>query len=195
MPQKRPRPRSSAASIYQLRITLQEIQPPIWRQLLVPGTTTLAELHAIIQDAMGWQNYHLYEFTIRNERFEQPDPEAEGKDATRVKLKDLSLEVGDTFEYVYDFGDDWHHEVILEGRVHADPEADYPLCMDGARACPPEDCGGPGGYTELLRVLGNPEDPEYAESTQWVGKHFHPECFDLKAANRILMLAYGRGAV
>jgi hypothetical protein len=195
MPQKHTRSRPVRGTIYQLRITLQEIQPPVWRRLQVPGTTTLAQLHAIIQDAMGWQDYHLYRFTIRDEHFEQPDPEAEGKDATRVRLRDLPVEAGETFEYVYDFGDDWHHGVTLEDRVHPDPEAEYPLCTDGARACPPEDCGGPGGYAELLQVLRKPEDPQYAESSRWVGDHFHPECFDLKATNRILMLAYGPRAL
>jgi hypothetical protein len=192
MPQKRTRSRSIGGSIYQFRITLRDIQPPIWRRLQVPSTITLAQLHAIIQDAMGWQDYHLYKFTICGEHFEEPDPEAEGKDATRVKLRDLSIEVSETFEYVYDFGDDWHHDVILEDRVHPDAEAEYPLCVDGARACPPEDCGGAGGYTQLLEALCKPEDPQYAESRRWVGDHFHPECFDLKATNRILMLAYAR---
>lgn len=195
MPQKHARSRPIAGSIYQLRITLQEIRPPVWRRLQVRGATTLAQLHAIVQDAMGWQDYHLYKFTIRDEDFEQPDPEAEGKDATRIRLRDLPVEVGETFEYVYDFGDEWRHDIALEDRVRPDPEVEYPLCVDGARACPPEDCGGPGGYAELLRVLGKPNDPEYAETSRWVGDHFHPECFDWKATNRILMLAYGRRAV
>jgi pRiA4b ORF-3-like protein len=195
MPQKHARSRPMAGSIYQLRIALQEIQPPIWRRLQVPHTTTLAQLHGVIQDAMGWQHYHLYRFTIRDQHFEQPDPEGEGKDATGVKLRDLAVDVGETFEYVYDFGDDWHHDVTLEDRVQPVPEADYPLCMDGARACPPEDCGGPGGYAELLQVLRKHTGPQYTESRRWIGNHFHPECFDLKAINRILMLAHGGRAV
>lgn len=191
MPLKRTSSRRRAGSIYQLRVTLRGIDPPVWRRLLVPSATTLAQLHAIIQDAMGWQNYHLYRFTVGEGHFEAADPEAEGSDAAGTSLEGLLLKVGDVFEYLYDFGDDWHHEVVFEERVRPEPEVTYPLCADGARACPLENCGGPRGYVELLRALRTPQAPEYAETLRWVGNHFHPECFDLRATNRVLMLAYG----
>ncbi len=192
---KQPRTARSLGSIYQLKITLQDIEPPIWRRILVRGTTGLARLHEIIQETMGFQNYHLYEFAIGGERFEAPDAEATGGDATRVKLRDLGVQIGDSFEYTYDFGDDWRHEILLENRLRGEPDQFYPVCISGARACPPEDSGGPGGYAELLRVLGNPEDPDFAEMREWAGDEFDPERFDLRATNRILMLAFGRGAV
>ncbi|MCI0355920.1 MAG: plasmid pRiA4b ORF-3 family protein [Acidobacteria bacterium] len=176
-------------------MALREVEPPIWRRVLVRDTTTLAKLHAIIQDVMGWQNYHLYQFTVGDDEFEAPDPEATGDDATQTKLKDLQLRPGDSFGYLYDFGDDWQHVVTVEEYLRADPEQSYPYCTGGARNCPPEDSGGPHRYAEVLQILQNPEDPEYAELADWLGDGFHPEAFDVRTTNRILMLAFQRGAV
>jgi len=186
---------SAPGSIYQLRVSVRETAPPIWRRILVRGTTNLEKLHRIIQDAMGWQNYHLWEFVIRGEHYEAADPEATGHDAAKVKLTQLQLEVGESFEYVYDPGDDWQHEVVLEERLRADPEQFYPACTAGARACPPEDVGGPWRYGEVLEIIKHPKHPEYGESKEWLGDDFQPEAFDLRSTNRILMLAFGRGAV
>ncbi|MGH2374896.1 MAG: plasmid pRiA4b ORF-3 family protein [Gemmatimonadales bacterium] len=185
----------SPGSIIQLHIALREIAPPIWRRVLVRDTTTLAKLHAIIQDVMGWENYHLYRFTIGTSDFEAPDPEATGQDATRTKLKDLRLRTGDSFEYVYDFGDDWQHVVTVENYLRAEADHFYPWCTGGARNCPPEDCGGPYRYAEVLQILQDPEDPEYGELAEWLRDDFQPEAFDLRTTNRILMLAFSRGAV
>jgi hypothetical protein len=191
----RPSSGSSSGAVCQLKITLQDIEPEIWRRVLIRRTTSLARLHEIIQETMGWQNYHLYEFSIRGERFEAPDPEAIGKDATAAKLKDLRLEMGESFQYTYDFGDDWCHEILLEDYLPAEQNRLYPACIGGARACPPEDSGGAGRYAELLQILQNPEDPDFADMMAWVGDDFNPEAFDVQATNRILMLAFGRRAV
>ncbi len=182
----------SAGSIYQLRITLREIAPPVLRQILVRGASTLARLHEILQETMGWQTSQLWEFAIGEDRYEAPDPEATGRDATRAKLKDLGLEIGDAFEYTYDFGDNWRHEILLEDRLQAEAGRFYPECIAGARACPREDCGGPGGHEDLVRVLRNPEDPDFADMLAWAGDDFDPATFDLRATNRILMLAFDR---
>ncbi len=179
--------------VYTLRITLRDIQPPIWRRLVVRAHTSLAELHEILQDVVGWQNYHLWGFTIGPSLYEAPDPEASGLDATKVTLKTLGVAAGSTFEYLYDAGDDWVHEVAVEDVHPADPELAYPVCVGGARACPPEDCGGPHRYGEILEMLQDPKHAGFAELADWIGDSFHPEAFDLRATNRILMLAYGGG--
>ena len=180
-------------SIYQLRVVLRDVEPAVWRRVLVRSTTTLAELHAILQDAMGWQNYHLWEFTVGADQYEAPDPEATGKDASKFRLKELALEIGDTFAYTYDPGDEWQHDVIVEDRLAAEPDQAYPVCTGGARACPPEDSGGPHRYAEVLEIMQNWEHPDFRETANWLGTDFHPEAFDLRATNRILMLAFGGG--
>jgi hypothetical protein len=179
--------------VYTLRVTLRDIQPPIWRRLVVQADTTLAELHEILQDVVGWQNYHLWGFTIGPTLYEAPDPEASGLDATKVTLKKLGLKAGSTFEYLYDAGDDWLHDVAVEEVLLADPELAYPVCVGGARACPPEDSGGPHRYAEILEILKKPEHADLSEVADWTGESFHPEAFDLRATNRILTLAYGGG--
>jgi len=186
---------SSSGTILQLKVSLRETDPPVWRRILIRDTTTLEKLHALIQDTMGWQNYHLWEFVVRGEHYEAADPEATGRDAAKMKLKDLPLETGESFEYVYDPGDDWQHEIVLETRLRVDPEQFYPACTAGARACPLEDSGGPWRYAEILEILANPKHPEYPEIKGWIGNDFHPEAFDLRATNRILRLAFGRGVV
>ncbi len=194
MPRMPKAPKTPApGNIWQLRIVLREIDPPVWRRVLVRSTTTLAELHAILQDVMGWQNYHLWEFIIGSNHYEAPDPDATGRDATKVKIKDLNLEIGDTFEYVYDPGDDWEHDIVVEDRLAAEPDQAYPACTGGARACPPEDAGGPHRYAEILEIMQNPEHPEFRETADWLADSFHPEAFDLRTTNRILMLAFGGG--
>ncbi len=182
-------------SIYQLRISLKETEPEIWRRVLVHGSTTLHRLHLVIQEVMGWANSHLYEFEIGGERFEAPDPEAEVQDSTRAKLKDFGLEVSDAFLYTYDFGDDWRHVLVLEARLQAEPGRFYPYCVAGERACPPEDCGGVGMFAELLAALANPTDPQYSELLEWVNPGYDPAAFDVRPVNRNLELAHRRGAV
>jgi hypothetical protein len=188
-------PSGSAGGVYQLKITIRGIEPAIWRRILVRDAMTLAQLHRVIKESFGWQNYHLYTFSVRDQQYEAPDEEATGKSAAKAKLKDLGLEVGDSFEYVYDFGDDWQHEIIVEDRTRPVSDVVYPVCTDGARAGPREDSGGADGYMDLIRVLQSPEDPDFAEMSAWAGNDFDPERFDRRAINRILMLAFGRGAV
>jgi len=181
--------------VFELRVALRHIRPTIWRSLRVPVELTLAQLHQIFQIAMGWQESHLHDFLVNGIRFGMVDVEDEifsvDEDAAPVGAV---ASVGSTFLYRYDFGDDWEHEVRIEGVVEGADETI--LCTGGSRACPPEDCGGAPGYAQLLKVLANPKHEEYADTKRWVGRAFDPERFDVAAVNRKLKpLArrFGRG--
>ncbi|MEQ1700330.1 MAG: plasmid pRiA4b ORF-3 family protein [Ilumatobacteraceae bacterium] len=171
---------------WQVRVALMGTDPPVWRQLLVSPATALAELHEYIQAAFGWWNYHLYEFQAGLHRYGVPDPDWDFgppvRDAGRYTMN-MFLGVGDSMLYTYDFGDNWQHQVTVEKAVAATPERRVPACTDGARACPPEDCGGPWGYLELLAILADPTHEEHAERVEWMadlgGGSFDPEVFHI----------------
>jgi hypothetical protein len=184
----------AASVIYRLKIRLLEIEPPIWRQFEVTGSVTLSALHLILQNVMGWEHAHLYLFHVNGKAYEPPELEGRGHDARRVRLEQLDLSPGDTFDYIYDMGDDWQHELLVEGVAKAEPRRTYPSCLAGARACPPEDCGGIPGYANLLDGLAHPRDPEAREILEWVGPGYDPDAFDLRATNRALRLARSRRA-
>jgi len=179
--------------VYQFKVTLKDVKPPIWRRIQVPSTYSFWDLHVAIQDAMGWLDCHLHEFRVRDVNgqmlsFGIPDDDF-GDDFGDEILpgwkhrisKYLSL-AKPVFEYVYDFGDDWRHKVELEAVLPAEREAVYPRCIKGKRACPPEDCGGPWGYQELLQVLADTGQEGYEEMKEWVDSMkegpFDPESFD-----------------
>jgi hypothetical protein len=181
-----------------LRVTIRDIRPAIWRQLLVPDRLTLDQLHRVLQLVFGWQDYHLYAFELGERRFEAPDPEAEGEDAAATTLGALGLSAGAEFVYRYDFGDDWEHEILVEDvrpRTPADGEEAWPALLGGARAGPPEDCGGAHGYAELIATLERPRSRAYAELRKWLGEVYDPEVFDRWAVGRILTLAAAWRAV
>jgi hypothetical protein len=175
--------------IYQFKITLKDIKPAIWRRIQVPSTYTFWDLHVAIQDAMGWLDCHLHEFRIKDLAGSTlsigiPDEDFPGETLPGWKqriAKYFSL-ARPTCEYVYDFGDDWRHKVELEEVLPAEPGIEYPRCLKGKRSGPPEDCGGPWGYQELLAVLADPGHEDYAGSKEWVesikGSLFKPEEFD-----------------
>ena len=176
--------------IWQLKVTLRNSRPPIWRRLLVPGSTTLQWLHWTLQDAMGWMNSHLHHFIVGESFYGEPDPEhaVDMLDEREWKLSQVAPKAGALFVYEYDFGDSWIHDIFVEQILPAEKETRYPLCLDGKRACPPEDCGGVGGYENLLEILRNPEHEEYESMREWLGRPVDPEAIDLKAINRILPL-------
>ncbi len=184
-----------AEHVYHLKLTLQGIEPPIWRRLSVLASTNLAVLHAIIQETMGWEDCHLHEYHVGAERYEPPASEGEGKDTRRVQLRQLGLTVGQAFEYVYDFGDDWVHEIVVEKIVTQEATEGFPVCTGGARACPPEDSGGAASYVYLLQARTDPSNPEYAEVLDWLDPAFDSEAFDLAGINDVLRVAFGGGAV
>jgi hypothetical protein len=184
--------------VFQIKITLKDTYPPIWRRVLVSCETTLTQLHDIIQTTMGWQNSHLYLFEIGIVRFTSgEDPENLTKmvavDARCVKLLHLVQPYrpfqGDfhfAFDYEYDMGDGWKHEVVFEDVFPPDPKQKTPICTDGERACPPEDVGGVHGYETFLEALRNPSHEEHDSYLEWIGGSFDAEAFDIKEINRKL---------
>lgn len=168
--------RVSAPTAYDLKISLKHSQPLIWRNVLVPSDFTLAQLHDVIQIAMGWQNCHLHVFTAGKQQY-GPAGLDDAKDEENITLKQLFQKIGSKILYEYDFGDSWLHEIKLEDISKDAMELTSPLCVAGKQACPPEDCGGLPGYADLLHTLSNPKDPEYKETLQWLGGKFDPEFF------------------
>ena len=185
----------NSKTIYQFRVTLLEIEPPIWRRIQVPADYSFWDLHVAIQDSMGWLDYHLHEFKLRKPRGRKvveigiPDTETD-RDVLpgwEVPISTYFTGLGVRAAYDYDFGDDWHHEVLLEGILLKDSSVKYPICVAGKRACPPEDCGGTPGYEELLGVLATTHTEEYKDMAAWLKNHvknyfpYRPEHFDPNA--------------
>jgi hypothetical protein len=167
--------------LYQLKITLRDIHPPIWRRIQVWEDTTLAQLHTILQIVMGWEDYHLHQFVIGRRLYSVPDPddimyERKVVDESRVLLGEVVPRVGTEFAYLYDFGDNWEHDLILEAILLPEATAQYPTYIGGKRRTPPEDVGGTTGYEEYLAVLADPEHEEHGNMLQWRGP-FDPETF------------------
>jgi pRiA4b ORF-3-like protein len=178
--------------IYQLKVTLLRTTPPIWRRLLVPVDLTLAQLHDVLQVAMGWDNSHMHEFLIGQQRYGMPDPAdrligmPSVSSERTVRLSTVLGRIGAKATYTYDFGDGWEHGIVLEKRLAADPNMVYPTCTAGQRACPPEDCGGVGGFYALLDAISNPNHDHHEEMLEWVGDDYDPEVFSMDAVNRML---------
>ncbi len=183
--------RPQCQRVYQLKIVLQDIRPQIWRRVQVPADIRLGRLHLVFQFALGWTNSHLHSFAFDGVQYTMPYEEGaleelQMEDERNLSLEDLVKAAKTRFGYDYDFGDSWHHEVMVEKVLSADPAIRYPICLAGTRACPPEDCGGVGGYAELQKVLKNPKHPEYPDMKLWVGRRYDPEAFDLERINKAL---------
>ncbi len=177
-------------TVYRLYVFLPNISPPIWRRIELSSEDSLAQLHELLQIAMGWDGYHLHEFEIRGQRYGVPEaefdlPRAVIK-ASTVKVSTALPRVGESLLYTYDFGDVWAHAVVLEDIPPAEQQAKYPRIVDGARACPPEDAGGPRGYTRLIDILAKPKHKQHSQMRERVGKSFDIERFSIKAANLLL---------
>ena len=183
------KPKPPTEPVYQLKISLKAIEPPIWRRVRVPGWILLPRLHMVIQKVMGWRDAHLHEFIIRNVHYGEPEPDEphyEVEPERNFSLREVAPLASLRFEYVYDLGDGWLHDVLVEQiDLRAEPLRS-PVCLDGERACPPEDCGGFPGYEELLEILRDPDHPEHEERVDWLGGRFDSEAFDLAAVNRRL---------
>jgi hypothetical protein len=180
-----PRKAAAPGRVYQLKITLKDSKPPIWRRVEVADDITLARLHRIIQVAMGWTDSHLHMFSVGQTDYGVPYPGGEGelRDERRYKLSQLLTAPKQKLSYEYDFGDSWSHEVLLEQLREPEPGVAYPRCVTGKRACPPEDCGGVWGYAEFLEAIADPEHPEHEELLEWVGGEFDPAAFDVDEVN------------
>ena len=178
--------------LYQFRITLLESQPPIWRRIQVKDCT-LDKLHEHIQTAMGWTNSHLHLFEIEGQRYGDPDliddgfEDFECVDSTVTKISEIVPLDGKRyrFTYEYDFGDDWQHEVLFEGCLRAQKGQRYPICIEGERACPPEDVGGVWGFDQFLEAVSNPEHPRHYDYLEWA-RAFDPQRFDAGTATKAM---------
>lgn len=183
--------------IYQFKITLKGSKPPIWRRVQVPGYYTFDGLHGIIQGAMGWIGYHLNQFEMKgpmgwkviigdkdNDEFDIVDVSSE-----TATIAEYFTAPKDKATYTYDFGDNWQHNVVLEKILPASEDVDYPKCTAGARACPPEDCGGIYGYKSFMEIMANPQHEEHKDMKEWYqgvtgsDEQFAPEKFDLESTN------------
>jgi hypothetical protein len=175
--------------LFQFMITLLDIKPAIWRRIQVPDCT-LTEFHEYIQAAFGWENYHLHQFEIDGVQYSQPAPDGHDfdmdfEDETDVLLSKLLPKSAKQTRWIYeyDFGDGWRHEILFERFPPNDPKAKYPVCLEGERACPPEDCGGPPGYVDYLDAIADSQDERHEEMIEWRGP-FDPDAFDAKKATK-----------
>jgi hypothetical protein len=179
-------PTPAAPRALVLKVTLADVEPAVWRRIAVPRDITLQKLHKVLQSAMGWEDCHLHEFRIGDTDYGPADLD----DAHRIasergkRLHKLVGGPGFRFRYVYDFGDHWEHVVEVEGEPAE--VLRLPLCLDGARACPPEDCGGALAYATFLEAMADPAHARHAEVAEWIGGAFDPEAFDPAAVNGVL---------
>ncbi len=154
--------------VYQFKITLVGIKPAIWRRIQILGTSTFKDLHDAIQNAMGWEGYHLHSFKVKK---------GEIYDEGKKKITSYFFQENKKALYEYDFGDSWEHTILLEKILPLETGKQYPMCLAGERACPPEDCGGVWGYENLLEIIGDPNHSEYEDRMEWLGGSFDPEAF------------------
>lgn len=176
--------------IYQLQVTLTGIKPPIWRRLQVPESFNLCCLHSAIQVAMGWTDSHLHQWEKGGENWGVPEWDEFGDlnliDERKTRVADVLQSEGDSMTYVYDFGDDWQHKVVLEAIGAMDAHGKKPTCLGGERRCPPEDVGGVSGCEEFLEAIFDPQHENYKQFVRWAGGHFIDD-FDVQAANQRLL--------
>ncbi|MEK7384543.1 MAG: plasmid pRiA4b ORF-3 family protein, partial [Elusimicrobiota bacterium] len=175
------------ALVYRIKITLVGLEPAVWRRVLVPGDVNLAGLHWVIQYVMGWSNSHLHMFHVGETRYAPRTPDWDDvEDEHKVILRDIAPDAGFKFFYEYDMGDSWQHRIAVEAVAPATSGFQGPECLAGAGACPPEDCGGIGGYEDFLAAIRDPKHEQHDEMVEWVGEDFDPEAFDLAQVNKAL---------
>jgi len=179
-------------TVYQLKVTLDGIAPPIWRRIQIEDCT-LADLHAVIQASMGWDNSHLHMFSIGGEQYSDPEMGGDPYDMSThsESLAHLVDQGHRAFHYVYDFGGSWEHTIEVEDVSPPEPKTKYPRCVGGKRACPPEDCGGPWGYAEFVEAIQNPKHEEHKDMLEWVGGEFDAEKFSAAAVNKNMRKRFG----
>lgn len=152
-------------SLYQLKVSLNGSRPLIWRRFLVPDSISLHQLHTILQIVMGWTNSHLHQFIIEAEYYGEPEEEdgysEDLKNEKRYRLNQLVQRKGFKFTYEYDFGDKWEHTIHVDAILPIEKGRQYPVCLAGKRACPPEDIGGVEGYGDILEIYRNLKHPEH----------------------------------
>lgn len=178
--------------IVQIRIALQEIEPPIWRRVQVPADLSLRRLHDVIQAVMGWLDYHLYHFEVGAKQYGPPEivgdndfgpPTYSDRNTRLAQLIGRGVE---RFTYTYDFGDDWRHDIVIERTLAGEPSTEYPILVDGKRRGPPEDCGGPFGFPEFLEAISDPEHPDHEDVLDWYGEPFDADDMELDKIEAML---------
>ena len=185
---------TSPAPLYHLEVVLNHVKPQVRRRLQVPGNANLGWLHAVIQVASGWTNSHLHQFRNGEQIISDPAFELDAfedsppvLDERKVMLMQVAPRERDELSYEYDFGDSWEHSVVVVKILPPDvAAAKVARCLDGARACPPEDCGGVWGYADLLKIIKNPRHKEHKTMLEWLGGPFDPEAFDMNKTNTFL---------
>jgi hypothetical protein len=179
---------TASKSVHQLKVTLRMVRPPVWRRIVVPSEITLAELAAVLEAAVGWLGGHLHVFDVGGTRYGTPDPDwgNDDLDEGRFRLGDVLSEVGSKMRWDYDFGDGWEHDVLVEEIGPLVSGVTYPTCLTGRRACPPEDCGGPWGYENLLQALADPDHPDHEDLREWAPPGFDPTRFDIEETNQAM---------
>jgi len=177
--------------VYQIKIVLLGTTPPIWRRVLVPAEFTLAQLHDVVQAAMSWEDCHLHQFYIGSRRFGVPDPNdalmggPPAINEQKACLADVLNKVGSKATYIYDFGDSWEHALTVEKILVPEPGVAYPLCTDGKRNGPPEDCGGIPGFYHMMETLADPSHEDHADMQEWI-ESFDLEALSVEAVNQRL---------
>jgi hypothetical protein len=174
-------------SVHALRVSLRDVEPTVWRRIAVPSETKLPRFARMLEAVMGWDGYHLHSFSVAGLRFGEPDEDDDDViDERRVTVKQILPSLGSALQWDYDFGDGWEHDVVVEGIEEPSPSVRYPVCLDGSRACPPQDCGGASGYAELLEVLANPMHEEHEHMRGWAPEGVDAAHFDVVVANQRL---------
>jgi hypothetical protein len=178
---------TSETPVYRMKIVLLQTKPPIWRRVLVPADFTLAQLHDVVQVAMGWMHSHLHEFNIGGRTYGEPNPDLypDGPaciDERKTILSHVLPRAHAKARYTYDFGDSWEHTITVEKILAPQAGFVYPLCSGGERKGPPEDCGGIPGFYNLLEALADPDHPEHQDMQDWIGG-FDAEDFSVDAVN------------
>jgi hypothetical protein len=174
------------ANTYQLKITLSDSKPPIWRRVLVASDINLAIFHTVLQVVMGWEDCHLHQFDTGQVLYAPAydnDFGMESEEESKYKLSQLLKKEKDKIVYEYDFGDSWRHKIELEKILPFDAKAILPICIKGKLACPPEDCGGIWGYTDLVDAIADPNHPDREELLDWLGEELDPNYFNLDDIN------------
>jgi hypothetical protein len=177
-------------SIYQIKILLNKTKPPIWRRIIVPGRIPLCCLHDVLQVVMGWTDSHLHKFEKGGKVWADSQYDELGDlniiNERRTPLNEALKMEGDSMVYVYNFGEDWRHTIVLEKVMLADGATSLPVCLSGKRHCPPEDVGGASGYKAFLRILSRRSGQKYVEFVRWAGASFKAEDFAVNVVNEIL---------
>ena len=181
--------RSKGGLVCQLKVSLRGARPPIWRRFLLPADTNLHRLHDALQVVMGWSDQHMHQFEVGGVTYGTRAPEIGDHVVSEAKttIAQVLRRPKDKLRYIYDFGDSWQHDVLLEKVLPpAEFQSFFPIIVAGKGACPPEDVGGLGGYYQLLSVLSNPEHDEYSEMLEWAGGPIDPAQFDVRSLNQAI---------